>query len=350
VGETPRERGRLARIRPGTTQPVSSTPLQRLTRHDFASAKPTPFLPAGWPGAISQGNSAVRYGSACGRDARAPGGAPLSIALAPRGKNCRSFLKTNHEWIQDTRRPMVLLCRCGRVTDLSPLGRASQASGRGREVACNDKVVGETHPGAPCKRVAVDGRLLVAIRSRARPPPGARASRPHTTWHNPAHLLHPTPTANTPRLCFSQAHAVTPADRPGDTSQGNSAVRYGSACGRDARAPGGAPLSIALAPRGKNCRSFLKTNHEWIQDTRRPMVLLCRCGRVTDLSPLGRASQASGRGREVACNDKVVGETHPGAPCKRVAVDGRLLVAIRSRACPTRERLASEWPWMGGCL
>ena len=35
------------------------------------------FPPAGWTDAPSQGNRAARYGNACGRDARAPGWAPL---------------------------------------------------------------------------------------------------------------------------------------------------------------------------------------------------------------------------------------------------------------------------------
>ena len=58
----------------GTASPVSSTRLDRQRRQDSASAEPTPFRAAGSPGAISQGNRAARNGSACGRDARAPGG------------------------------------------------------------------------------------------------------------------------------------------------------------------------------------------------------------------------------------------------------------------------------------
>ncbi len=47
------------------------------------------------------------------------------------------------------------------------------------------------------------------------PPPGARASRPHKSWHNLAslaHLLHPERPPAAPGLCFGRAHAV-PAGR-----------------------------------------------------------------------------------------------------------------------------------------
>ena len=59
----------------GKAPPISSTRLDRQLRQDPASAEPMSFPPAGWPGAPSQGNRAARSGSACGRDARAPGGA-----------------------------------------------------------------------------------------------------------------------------------------------------------------------------------------------------------------------------------------------------------------------------------
>ena len=42
--------------------------------------------------------------------------------------------------------------------------------------------------------------------------PGARASRPHNTWHSLAHLLHRNQPAAAPCLCFGRAHAV-PAGR-----------------------------------------------------------------------------------------------------------------------------------------
>ena len=60
-------------------------PARPATAHDSASAEPMGFPPVGWPGAASQGNRAARNGSACGRDARAPGGAPPPILLALRG-------------------------------------------------------------------------------------------------------------------------------------------------------------------------------------------------------------------------------------------------------------------------
>ena len=42
--------------------------------------------------------------------------------------------------------------------------------------------------------------------------PGARASRPHNSWHSLGHLLHPARPATAPRPCFGRAHAV-PAGR-----------------------------------------------------------------------------------------------------------------------------------------
>ena len=77
----PRERGRPARTRLAKPSPISSTRLDRQPRHDSASAEPKWFPPAGWPVAASQGNGAVRNAIACGRDARAPGGAPLPSLL-----------------------------------------------------------------------------------------------------------------------------------------------------------------------------------------------------------------------------------------------------------------------------
>ena len=44
-----------------------------------------PFPPAGWTGAASRGNRAATQPRGCGRDARAPGGAPPPILPAPRG-------------------------------------------------------------------------------------------------------------------------------------------------------------------------------------------------------------------------------------------------------------------------
>ena len=60
----------------GTASPLSSTRLDRQRRHDSASAEPRRFLPAGWPCAASRGNGAATQRRGCGRDARAPGGAP----------------------------------------------------------------------------------------------------------------------------------------------------------------------------------------------------------------------------------------------------------------------------------
>ena len=70
----PRSRvGRLFRSVLGTAWPFPPTRLDRQSRQGSALAGFTPFLPAGLAGAPSQAFCAVRCGSACGRDARAPG-------------------------------------------------------------------------------------------------------------------------------------------------------------------------------------------------------------------------------------------------------------------------------------
>ena len=73
----------------GKASPNSSTRVDRQRRRGSASAGPMRFPPAGWTVAPSQGNRASPNGGACGRDARAPGWAPLPIALAPRGSTRR---------------------------------------------------------------------------------------------------------------------------------------------------------------------------------------------------------------------------------------------------------------------
>ena len=80
-----RERGRPARTSLGTASVNSSTRVDRQRRLDAASAEPVAFPPAGWPGAASQGNGAARNGIACGRDARAPGGALSHQSCSSRG-------------------------------------------------------------------------------------------------------------------------------------------------------------------------------------------------------------------------------------------------------------------------
>ena len=42
--------------------------------------------------------------------------------------------------------------------------------------------------------------------------PGARASRPHKSWHSLGHLLHPGRPATASGHCFGRAHGV-PAGR-----------------------------------------------------------------------------------------------------------------------------------------
>ena len=75
--------------------------------------------------------------------------------------------------------------------------------------------------------------------------PGARASRPHKSWHSLRQLLHPGRSATGPGLCFGRTHAVPAGRVAGCRIAGNRAVRNGIACGRDARVPGG-PLLPSL--------------------------------------------------------------------------------------------------------
>ena len=69
-------------------------------------------------------------------------------------------------------------------------------------------------------------------------PPGARASRPHHAWHSLGHLLHLDQPATAPWLSYGLADAV-PAERVAACGIApSSAAAKGTACGRDARAPG----------------------------------------------------------------------------------------------------------------
>ena len=74
-----------------------------------------------------------------------------------------------------------------------------------------------------------------------RPNPGARASRPHNTWHSLGHLLDPGRPARAPCLCFGRAHAV-PAGRAAGCPI--------------ARKPSGNPRDSMRAgrPRSRGCR------------------------------------------------------------------------------------------------
>ena len=82
-----RERGRPARTKPGTASAISSTWINRKRRHGSPSAWPLLFSPAGWLPVASHRSSAAAKGTACGRDARAPGqGRPGGAVGIIRGK------------------------------------------------------------------------------------------------------------------------------------------------------------------------------------------------------------------------------------------------------------------------
>ena len=79
--------------------------------------------------------------------------------------------------------------------------------------------------------------LLVASMSRDEAHPGARASRPHKSWHSLGQLR-PGRPATAPGHCFGRAHAVPAGRVAGCHIAEIRAARNGSACGRDARAAG----------------------------------------------------------------------------------------------------------------
>ena len=79
--------------------------------------------------------------------------------------------------------------------------------------------------------------LFAALTSRDEAHPGARASRPHQSWHSLGQFR-PCRPATAPGHCFGRAHAVPAGRVAGCHIAEIRAARNGSACGRDARAPG----------------------------------------------------------------------------------------------------------------
>ena len=185
-------------------------------------------------------------------------------------------MKTNHQWTRiDTNRPedrwtcfnhkgrhnaSAILCPCA-CTKGIPLGaRASRPHDDGFPGARASRPHDDGFPGARASRPHDDGF------------PGARASRPHNAWHSLDHLPHLDQPGTAPWLSFGLADAVPAgrvaacgialklsgsqrdsmrAGRPRSrarlfpptgwlpaASHGSSAAAKGTACGRDARAPG----------------------------------------------------------------------------------------------------------------
>ena len=80
--------------------------------------------------------------------------------------------------------------------------------------------------------------------------PGARASRPHKSWHSLGYLLHPARPATMPGLCFGRAHAV-PAGRVTGCPIAGKLSGTQRQCMRAGRPRSRvAPPPIALAARG----------------------------------------------------------------------------------------------------
>ena len=98
----------------------------------------------------------------------------------------------------------------------------------------------------------MDGRLLARIRSRARPHPGARASRPHTTWHKEMSVDVSPSTAKSLRARPTRERGRLARIRPGTRKcPWTSAHPQQKACERDP--PGSAGVSPAYDPGTRKC-------------------------------------------------------------------------------------------------
>ena len=176
-------------------------------------------------------------------------------------------------------------------------------------------------PGALCNELAVDGRLLAAMRSRA----------------GCTHLLHPARPANTPRLCFGRAYAVAASRVTGCHIAGilsRSLRQYMRARRPRSRVrrhfPSLLPLEATGVSMGIENGSVLGTE----SGSGRALYRGGSAATGAGCHPGARASrphgtwhdgtnpakgssaplQGNGRGWEVACSDEVAGGMHPSPP------------------------------------
>ena len=100
------------------------------------------------------------------------------------------------------------------------------------------------------KRHEYPWTCFAATMSWDKAPPGSAGVPPAQHWHSFTHFFDPARPAAAPGLCFGRARPFPPAGWPCAASRGNGAATVRRGCGRDARAPGGAPPPILIAPRG----------------------------------------------------------------------------------------------------
>ena len=117
-----------------------------------------------------------------------------------------------------------------------------------------------------------DGPPLLRQRHGRKPPPGARASRPHKSWHSLCRLHHPGRPATAPGLCFGRVRAV-PTGRVAGCRNAGKLSGTQRECMRAGRPRSRvAPPPITPAPQGNAHRLAGPQS--------------CRCGRAVTLGGL----------------------------------------------------------------
>ncbi len=234
--------------RPHNTGPasrLSSTRLDRQRRHDSVSVEPKPFPPAGWPCAASRGNGAATQPRECGRDARAPGGAPPPILRKyPFDIGCHTPRSTTHRSIHwcsfvsirgspfpvgDISFPFVYFLvalvgpSCNFVDPSFSLcfRQAPPLLCRADHPRVKHPIVNKGEPRMNTNRHEYRWTCLATTTSWEEALPGARASRPHNT--GTASPLSPTRLDRQWRHDSASAELMgfLPAGWPGAASQGN---------------------------------------------------------------------------------------------------------------------------------
>ncbi len=215
----------------GTASPLSSTQLDRQRRHDSASVEPMGFPPAGWPGAASRGNRAATQPRECGRDARAPGGAPPPILRKyPFDIGCHTPRSTTHRSIHwcsfvsiggspfpvvDISFPFVSFFVSLRCPSCDFVALSFFCFRQAPPLPCRADHPRVKHPivnkGEP--RMNTNGHeyrwtCLAATPSWDEVPPGSAGVPPAQHWHSLTPLFHPARPATAPRFRFSRAHGV----------------------------------------------------------------------------------------------------------------------------------------------
>ncbi len=165
--------------------------------------------------------------------------------------------------------------------------------------------------------------------------PGARASRPHNSWHSLGHLLHPARPATAPGPCFSRAHAVPAGGVAGCRIAGklSGTQRDSMRAGRPRSRV--APPPITLAHQGGTRRlagpqpvPMRPSCHAWW-----PFVVLRGPSWITLFSFVSSKSGPRPAGRIIQEQNKRK-STIPSQPWHPVAVNLNALVALRRSSWP----------------